>query len=162
MKSIALMALVIIAIGIGVIYYLNQPNSFVNTTPSASDQVFNKKIPDSSSQEKQLASGNYQQYSPQAFDNAIDKKRVLFFYANWCPICIPADKEFKANTDKIPQDIVIFRVNYNDTETDDKDLVLAHKYGIVYQHTFVQVDKDGKVITKWNGGSLDKLLSSIK
>ena len=36
------------------------------------------------------------------------------------------------------------------------------KYGITYQHTFVQIDAEGKEITKWNGGKIDELLTNIK
>ena len=39
---------------------------------------------------------------------------------------------------------------------------LAQKYSITYQHTFVQIDAEGKEITKWNGGKIDELLTNIK
>lgn len=57
--------------------------------------------------------------------------------------------------------MVIFRVNYNDPETDDQEKELAKKYEITYQHTFVQVDEGGNVITKWNGGGLTELLENL-
>lgn len=104
----------------------------------------------------------YVEYSKTALDNARDKRRVLYFYANWCPICRPADANFKENANKIPEDVVVIRVNYNDTDTDQEEKDLAQKYGITYQHTFVQIDSSSDRITAWNGGQIDDLLNNIK
>lgn len=104
----------------------------------------------------------YVEYSKTDFDGVANKRRVLYFYASWCPICRPTDAEFKANGGKIPEDVVVLRVNYNDPDTDQEEKDLAKKYAVTYQHTFVQVDGQGKDVTKWNGGAIDKLLSSIK
>lgn len=107
-------------------------------------------------------SGEYMDYAKSAFDQAIGKRRILFFYANWCPICRPADVDIRENIAKLPSDVVVFRVNYNDTDTDDDEKMLAKEYGITYQHTFVQVDGNGDAVTKWNGGKMAELLSNIK
>ena len=107
-------------------------------------------------------SGIYTPYSDSAFKAASGKKRVLFFFANWCPTCKPIDTELSTNTSQIPSDLAIFRVNYNDSDTDANDKALARQYGITYQHTFVQVDDQGNEIAKWNGGGLDKIVSSLK
>lgn len=104
----------------------------------------------------------YVEYSKAALDQAADKRRVLYFYANWCPICKPADANFKANSSKIPADVTVIRVNYNDSDTDQEEKDLAKKYGITYQHTFIQIDTQGKEVTKWNGGQTDELLANIK
>jgi len=106
--------------------------------------------------------GGYMPYSETSFEAASDKKRVLFFFANWCPTCKPIDAELSANTAKLPAGVEVFRVNYNDSDTDAADKALAAKYGVTYQHTFVQVDAQGKDVTKWNGGGLDKIVSSLK
>lgn len=103
----------------------------------------------------------YVQYSKRLLENSANKKRVLFFYANWCPICRPADAEFQSRMSEIPEDVVVLRVNYNDTETDAEEEALAEKYDITYQHTFVQIDEEGREIKKWNGGELDELLGQI-
>lgn len=106
-------------------------------------------------------SSSYISYSERAYDNAINKKRVLFFYANWCPICRPVDKEL-SETNKIPDNVVIFRVNFNDSDTDNEERGLAKKYEVAYQHTFVQVDENGNMIAKWSGGSMDEVINNIK
>jgi thiol-disulfide isomerase/thioredoxin len=109
-----------------------------------------------------MASSRYVQYSRSALDSAKNGRTVLFFYASWCPTCKPADTSFTQNANKIPGDMTLIRVNYNDTETDQEEKDLAKKYNITYQHTFVQIDSTGKEITKWNGGQIDELLSNIK
>jgi len=88
------------------------------------------------------------------------EKVVYFFYANWCPTCIPVDKEISKNLDKIPEGLKIVRINYNDPDTDDAEEDLAKKYGITYQHTFVYIGSDGEVVKKWNGGGLDKIIDN--
>ncbi len=86
---------------------------------------------------------------------ASDKLVVLYFYANWCPLCkeevsnalIPAFNEL--TTDKV----VGIRINYKDSDTDSEEKALAVKFGIPYQHTKVFV-KNGKQLLKapdsWN------------
>lgn len=109
-----------------------------------------------------MSTSGYVQYSKAALDEAASNRRVLFFYASWCPTCKPADERFSQNTSKIPEDVTVIRVNYNDPETDQEEKDLARKYGVTYQHTFVQIDSSGKEVTKWNGGQIDELLSNSK
>ena len=109
-----------------------------------------------------LDSSRYVEYSKTVLDQSAEKRRVLYFYATWCPSCKAANENFTANPNKIPADVVVIRTNYNDPNTDQEEKDLAKKYGITYQHTFVQIDGQGKQITKWNGGDTDELLSKIK
>lgn len=117
---------------------------------------------DKKSGDSMMSDGGYQPFSESSFEGAKDSKRVLFFFANWCPTCKPIDAQLSAPTAKIPAGVEIFRVNYNDSDTDATDKELAAKYGITYQHTFVQVDANGEEIAKWNGGGLEKIVSSLK
>ena len=104
----------------------------------------------------------YVEYSKATLDQAAGNRRVLFFYASWCPTCRPTDADLKENADKIPEDLTVIRVNYSDPETDQEEKDLAKKYGITYQHTFVQIDSTGNEVTKWNGGQTKELLSNSK
>lgn len=104
----------------------------------------------------------YQEYSKTAFESSSGSRRVLFFYANWCPICKPADASFRNQESLIPQDVRVLRVNYSDSDSDQDEKDLAKKYGITYQHTFVQIDSLGEEVTKWNGGQIEQLLTNIK
>ena len=108
------------------------------------------------------ASSRYVEYSKAALYQAAAGRRVLYFYANWCPVCRPADANFKENASKIPEDVTVLRVNYNDTDTNQEEKDLAKQYGITYQHTFVQIDGQGNLVTKWNGGQINELLVNIK
>ena len=139
MKKILLVGLfIIIAVSIYVFLPRNKNTS-----------VINKMEP---SQNKTM--GRYVEYSKEAFDNVVSKKRVYFFHAKWCPTCKIANEEFVRDTYKIPDDIILFKVDY-DTEKE-----LKTQYGITYQHTFVLVDSQGKEIRKWNGGDIGELISN--
>jgi thiol-disulfide isomerase/thioredoxin len=146
--------LIIGAVVLGVIgisfYYSQQPKPQEESKMNANPQTM---MSDQS---------RYVEYSKKALDNASVKRRVLFFYANWCSECRPADANFKENESKIPEDVVVIRVNYNDTGTNQEERNLAKKYDVIYQHTFVQIDEQGNKIIAWNGGQIDELLNNIK
>ena len=104
----------------------------------------------------------YVEYQTDTLDQVSANRRVLFFYANWCSTCRPADANFRENESQIPQDVILFRVNYNDPDTDADERTLAQRHQITYQHTFVQIDSQGNPVTRWNGGALDELLNNLK
>ena len=104
---------------------------------------------------KDNMSPRYIVYSPETYEQTKDKKRVLFFHASWCPTCKSANSEFTSMMEKIPQEIVLLKTDY-DTNSD-----LKKKYAITYQHTFVQVDSEGNEITKWNGGGIQELKENV-
>lgn len=82
---------------------------------------------------------------------------VLNFYAPWCPSCRAIKKDIEAKLGDIPAGVTIVEVDY------DTEKSLAKKYGVRYQHTFVQVDKDLNKILKWSGGiTLESILNKIK
>ena len=87
---------------------------------------------------------------------------MLFFYASWCPTCRPADADFAKNESLLPEDVRLIRVNYNEGDTDDDEDTLADKYNVTYQHTFVQIDEEDNIVTKWNGGQTAQLLKNLK
>ena len=120
-----------------------------------------EKTNDGKAMTKNLSS-RYVEYSKAAFDQAAGDRIVLFFYANWFSTCRPTDANFKEITSNIPEDITVIRVNYSDPETDQEEKDLSQKYAVTYQHTFVQIDSEGKEVTKWNGGQITELLSNIK
>src|SRR3989338_9826020 len=77
-----------------------------------------------------MSAGKYVEYAPQIFESSANIRRVLFFYANWCPVCKPADASFTQNENKIPPDVTLIRVNYKDTDTDQSEKDLAKKYAV--------------------------------
>lgn len=126
------------------------------------DEVVMEKVEGDKMMANKNNASRYVGYSKGAYDQSANNRRVLYFYASWCPICRPADTNFKENASKIPEDVTVLRVNYNDPDTDQEEKDLAKKYGITYQHTFVQIDAQGKELTKWNGGQIEELLANIK
>lgn len=161
--SLIITVLVIIAVVGGGAYFFSQSFGNSQDKQSEQDSMMQKDGSAQKGQDAMMKDGSrYLAYEDGVLENTADKKRVLFFYANWCPTCIPADKNFQTNGDKIPEDVVLIRVNYNDTDTDANEKALAEKYGITYQHTFVQIDGKGNVVKKWNGGQIGELLANIQ
>lgn len=105
-----------------------------------------------------MKAGAYEAYSPEKVALASATHNVvLFFRAGWCPTCRAVDADIKANLSKIPSSLTILDVNYDDATA------LKQKYGVTYQHTFVQVDKDGTLIKKWSGSpTLAALVTEVK
>jgi thiol-disulfide isomerase/thioredoxin len=105
-----------------------------------------------------VKAGSYEAYAPEKVLLAsATHDVVLFFRASWCPTCRAIDADIKANLSKIPEGLAILDVNY------DNSTALKQKYGVTYQHTFVQVDKDGNLIKKWSGSpTLSALVSEVK
>lgn len=186
MKYASIVIVVLIVLGVGGFYFYSQNQSSdsmmkkdeavmekSDETTEKTDAMMEKSsepgvvmdgavLEDKGSGDSMMSDGGYQPFSQSAFDGAKDSKRVLFFFANWCPTCKPIDAQLSASIAEIPAGVEIFRVNYNDSDTDAADKALAAKYGITYQHTFVQVDASGEEVAKWNGGGLDKIVSMVK
>lgn len=146
-------------------YQKNSANSMNKDSSSSQEMMKKDAMVTGDDSEKMIAkneNNRYIAYSQNSFKEISADYIVLFFYANWCPNCIPVDKEISENINKIPQNTTIVRVNYSDNETDEDEKDLAAKHGITYQHTFVLTDKTGVEIKKWNGGNLDTILDNIK
>jgi len=109
-----------------------------------------------------LSDEKYIHFSSGVLNENRQKTRVLFFYANWCPTCRPVDQELGNDPNKLPEDVVVIRVNYNDTDTDQEEKQLAKKYGITYQHTFVEIDSVGNALQIWNGGGVAEILERLQ
>ncbi len=86
-------------------------------------------------------------YIPYSMASLTDETNVIFFAASWCPTCRSLDQNINSSLSSIPSEVTILKADY-DTETS-----LKQKYGVTYQHTLVQVDKDGNMIKKWSGSN---------
>jgi pentapeptide MXKDX repeat protein len=104
-----------------------------------------------------MMKGGYADYDASKLAFAEKGKVVLFFKASWCPSCIALDADINKNIASIPSDVLILKVDY-DNSTD-----LKKKYGVVRQHTLVQVDATGAKKAIWAGSSdLKVLLGEVK
>ena len=104
-----------------------------------------------------MSAGSYEVYAPSKLVKANSGKVVLFFRAVWCPTCKALDVDIRAHLSDIPKDLTILDVDY------DNSVALKQKYGVTYQHTFVEVKADGTLIKKWSGSStLATLVSEVQ
>lgn len=105
-----------------------------------------------------MKAGSYEVYAPEKVALASTSNDVvLFFRASWCPSCRAVDADVKAHLKDIPSSLIILDVDY------DNSALLKKRHGVTYQHTFVQVDKDGNLIKKWSGsGTLAALVVEVQ
>jgi thioredoxin 1 len=93
----------------------------------------------------------YIEFNSKDYEQALSQGKVVIlnFYANWCPSCKAEEpRAFKAFDSLNNADVVGFRVNYKDSDTDESEQDLAKEFGITYQHTKVVIDKDGNRVVK--------------
>jgi len=160
-----IIAVIIVAGGVG-IYSSNSPKSEMienNAMMQKEGATMEQESETSAMMQKDESAmmaktGSYESYDASKIAMAsVTHDVVLFFRASWCPTCIAADKDIKANLGVIPQSLTILDVNY------DNSTELKKKYGVTYQHTFVQVDAQGNLIKKWSGSpTLALLVSEVK
>lgn len=167
MKSTFLAILFIVLVGIG-LYVVVNPSKTMRVTDDVvsqpkvtTDPMIQVHITDEPQVAAEVNAERYIPFSSSTLNKFANSRRVLFFYADWCPTCKVANEEFLQKTELIPTDVTLIRVNYNDSQTDQEEKDLAKKYGITYQHTFVQIDAQGNTRTVWNGGEIDELLANI-
>lgn len=145
-QHIILGIIAVLLIGGGIAFFNNQssPKDSSSTQNSSSVRFQNQYLAYSSENLAKAQSNN--------------GKAVIFFHANWCPTCQAAERDFRANFDRVPTDVTILKTDY------DSSTELKSKYNVVYQDTFVQVDKDGNEITKWSSGGqgVGALLGNLK
>jgi thiol-disulfide isomerase/thioredoxin len=79
---------------------------------------------------------------------------VLYFHADWCPSCRADMRQIDARLSELG-DITVVVVNY------DSSAELKKRYGVTYQHTYVQIDGDGKKVALWSGGGVDGILKNV-
>lgn len=112
-------------------------------------------VQDSSSRSTSAAPFIPYQNLEQAMLIAAEAPTVLFFHASWCPTCRSASEDFTARQAEL-KNINLILVDYDNSDE------LQKKYGVTYQHTFVQIDESGEKIAVWNGGATDTLLKKVQ
>lgn len=98
------------------------------------------------------------------YDKAVasDRLVVLYFYANWCPICREEVPHLYAALNELNTYKVIgFRVNYNDNQTDDDEKKIAKQFGVAYQHTKVFLKNGQRILKSPESWKKDRYLNEI-
>ena len=98
------------------------------------------------------------------YDMAVTSDRlvILYFYANWCPICKAEFPNMQAAfTDLTTDKVIAFRVNYNDNQTDNDEKNLAREFGVAYQHTKVFVRNGQRILKSPDGWDKNRYITEI-
>lgn len=160
MNTKTLIGILIVAlVGGGIYFAVNSSKQYSSSGITGQNSLTKDQSTDDTTKNFPVAkseSSRYVAYSKAAFDALSDKRRVLYFHAPWCPTCRPLDKSLSSNPNQIPDGVVLFKTDY-DTET-----ALKTKYGITYQHTFVEVDAAGNAVQTWNGGDVADIVSRLQ
>lgn len=96
----------------------------------------------------QLADNYYEFSEANLYQAQQQGKTVLYFWAPWCATCSSLDLELQEGKTSLPNGITLLRVPYDEASD------LKQKYAVTMQHTFVQVDHEGNLVTSWVGGSI--------
>ncbi len=92
----------------------------------------------------------YTEFRQEDYDKALRENKVIFldFYASWCPICRAEEPAIFDGFNSLTTDeIVGFRVNFKDPETDENEKRLAEQFRIPVQHTKVII-KNGQEFSR--------------
>lgn len=152
MNKNLLIVLVILVILIGGGFLFFRPKSTGSPTkPRSTSQPRNPE----GVINQEVESSNYKLYSKTEYEKALAEKKVtmLYFTANWCPICReqePVNMEALKSLEE-DKDIIAFRVHILDSETTKETEALAEKYDISYQHTTVIIGPNAEVSYKYTG-----------
>jgi len=105
--------------------------------------------------EQAVSGGTYTDYSEGVLAQGPDTQ-VLFFNAAWCSSCRTLEKNILEEK-SLPSGVAVYKVDY------DSNPDLKAKYEVRTQHTLVQVDREGNMITKWSGGNdTESILKKIE
>jgi thioredoxin 1 len=154
-NKLVVTGLLLVAFVVGGIYLFSNSKAENNQEMQKVEEVIEDN--DTGTEDSTAEVGSYEKYSPEKIARAEEGDVVLFFRASWCPTCRALDANIRSNLNAIPAGVTILDVDY------DNSTALKQKYGVTYQHTFVQVDASGNQIAKWTGSpTLLELLAKIQ
>lgn len=158
---ISIVGVVIVAI-IG--FFMIMPNRNVTeaptpTTPANNQPVQEETMQDNDPSDVQSATeaeqlggttSPYYAFTADAYEEAINSDKLVFleFYANWCPTCRVEQPDIVEGFNQLERDDVVgFRANFKDSDTDAAEDALAQQLGVTYQHTKI-IFKDGEEVLR--------------
>lgn len=152
MKKIILGFIALIIVTLGVVLYFSSgskgsPANIITDKDSASVSP----VADEYGVVLAGKSSKYYEFTKAGYGTALTSGKIIFldFYADWCPICREEAAIIKNGFDNLTSNNVIgFRVNFNDPDTDLDEKNLAKEFNVPYQHTKIFL-KDGKEIDRY-------------
>jgi thiol-disulfide isomerase/thioredoxin len=97
--------------------------------------------------------GRFVDYEASQVAAAGYNETILFFYAPWCPECRAFEQAI--NDTGVPEGVQILSVDYDSSDE------LKMKYGVTIQTTFVKVDANGSLVSRWVGYGQDRSVDVI-
>lgn len=110
-------------------------------------------------EEVMMKAGEYKDATASALPASVlsdGKTKVLFFHAAWCPACKAANTTLASWYSPGEGMLTTYKINY------DTEKSLKQTYGVTYQHTFVKIDGQGKLIKLLQSPSDEDLKNLLK
>lgn len=152
--AIVLIIVIIIIVIVGIVILQNR---------SSSEESANQEI-----SESKLLAGSispYYEFNKELYDKAFAENKVivLYFYADWCPICAKEQRDATLPAfNEIEKDNLIgFRVHYNDGKVTEFEEALAKQFGITYQHTKIIIKDNQQVLKDLNSWDKYKYIAEL-
>jgi len=100
---------------------------------------------------------SYVDFTEEEFLKAkMDKKNIaLFFHADWCPACVKLEKEINKNLSIMPDDSIVFNVNYDDSTK------MKKMYWVTTQTSFIFLKDWSDEFTKKVWPSVDDIKTML-
>lgn len=166
MRNLLIAAIVISIIGVGGYFLLKSKAPSPSQTPSqvSIKKEEGKKVEGYSGSILAGTSSPLLDFNKSDYDKALGSNKliVLYFYANWCPICKEEVPHLYEAFNELKSDQIIgFRVNYNDSDTDKDEVELARQFGVAYQHTKVFIRNRQQILKAPDTWDKSRYLSEI-
>jgi len=172
--KIAITIVVLIIIGaVGFIVFGNAEHSAGTSQQgiSSEDKSKGDGIASIAGYEGSLLAGStspYLAFKKADYEKATREGKTIFldFYATWCPVCRAEAPGIKKGFDSLSNENVVgFRVNFNDGDTDESEEELAKSFNVPNQYTKIVI-KNGEEIIRteaenWNEDTVLEELSDI-
>src|SRR5688572_2117809 len=127
-NSVAILVGALILIGSFVYFNTKEkPTAPVQSSPTAYPQESTTSAQTAPGYSGKLLSGQsspYLEFNKPDYEKALKENKIILlnFYANWCPICRAEATEINEGFNLTNnQNLIGFRVNFNDTETDEDE-----------------------------------------